>query len=100
MSICPECCGDGKETCNNPDHGFIGTLAFHDIGRIGCPCCGHDEFHKVKNGDSCYICSGTGIATDEQFSAYCKEYNLDEEEHRSDVESVNETMKKRGLIAK
>ncbi|MDX7992623.1 hypothetical protein [Xenorhabdus littoralis] len=98
MPICPECCGDGKETCNNPDHGFIGTFPFHDTGRIGCPCCGHDEFHKVKNGDNCYICSGTGKVTDAQFSDYCDEYSLDRKWHLLDVELVNNIMKKRELI--
>lgn len=24
--ICPDCGGDGKETCHNPDHGFIDSL--------------------------------------------------------------------------
>lgn len=22
-AVCPDCGGDGKETCHNPDHGFI-----------------------------------------------------------------------------
>lgn len=57
---CPDCGGDGKETCNNPDHGFISALGFHDIGRIGCPGCGHDPDHKVINGGKCETCKGTG----------------------------------------
>lgn len=28
------------DICNNPDHGFIDALSFHDIGRLGCPGCG------------------------------------------------------------
>ena len=52
-AVCPECGGDGKETCTNPDHGLISALSWHDIGRIGCPCCGHDPGHKVPNGGKC-----------------------------------------------
>ena len=59
-AVCPECGGDGKETCTNPDHGLISSLSFHDIGRIGCPCCGHDEDHKVANGGECEVCEGKG----------------------------------------
>ena len=56
---CLDCGGDGKETCDNPDHGFIGMMP-GDIGRIGCPCCGHDPNHKVPNGGKCESCNGTG----------------------------------------
>ena len=35
---CETCEGTGK--CTNPDHGFIEAVG-HDIGRIGCPSCGH-----------------------------------------------------------
>ena len=59
-TVCPECGGDGKETCTNPDHEFINAFSWHDIGRIGCPCCGHDENHKVINGGKCEMCNGTG----------------------------------------
>jgi hypothetical protein len=57
---CETCGGDGKETCNNPDHGLIGAMGFHDIGRIGCPVCGHDPNFKVKNGGACDQCDGKG----------------------------------------
>ena len=33
---------EGVEYCDNPDHGFIDALSFHDIGRLGCPVCGHN----------------------------------------------------------
>lgn len=52
--------GDGKETCHNPDHGFIYALTFTDIERLGCPVCGHDEDHKVINGGDCETCKGKG----------------------------------------
>ena len=60
MYVCPNCNGDGRETCHNPDHGFIGALSFTGIGRIGCPCCGHDAQHKVPKGGKCETCNGTG----------------------------------------
>lgn len=58
---CPDCGGDGKETCNNPDHGFISAMSWHDIGRLGCPVCGHAPDHKVINGGDCETCKGTGL---------------------------------------
>ena len=61
--ICPACGGDGKETCNNPDHGFIESMPGNrgwDLGRLGCPICGHDENHKVPHGGKCENCNGTG----------------------------------------
>jgi hypothetical protein len=56
---CETCGGDGKETCNNPDHGFIEAMP-GDVGRIGCPVCGHDPKYKVPNGGNCEDCNGTG----------------------------------------
>ena len=58
--VCPTCEGDGIERCTNPDHGFIQALSFTDIGRLGCPCCGHDEKHRIM-GCKCPDCNGTGI---------------------------------------
>jgi hypothetical protein len=59
--VCPDCGGDGKETCNNPDHGgYEAELFGPDNGRIGCPVCGHDPKHKVPNGGDCESCGGTG----------------------------------------
>lgn len=57
--VCELCGGDGKETCNNPDHAFIDSM-WGDTGRLGCPACGHDPKHKVKNGGPCFECNGTG----------------------------------------
>ena len=56
---CPECNGTGKEICDNPDHGFIDAMAGTDIQRLGCPCCGHDPEHIIKNS-ACDMCHGTG----------------------------------------
>lgn len=64
--ICETCGGDGKETCTNPDHSFIAMQSFNDIGRVGCPCCGHDPDHKVINGGICEDCNGTGFALTER----------------------------------
>ena len=55
---CPECNGTGQEICNNPDHRFINAVA-GELGRLGCPVCGHDEEHRVPN-TICERCSGTG----------------------------------------
>lgn len=84
--VCFVCNGDGKETCNNPDHGFITALSFHDIGRIGCPCCGHDENHKVVywkdgkyNQNDCDACSGTGELTLDEANKLADEYQYDNE---------------------
>ncbi len=60
--VCPECGGDGKETCTNPDHGIIFAIG-DETGRHGCPVCGHDEHHKVKNGGPCFQCDGKGAVT-------------------------------------
>ncbi len=78
--ICPDCRGDGKDTCHNPDHGLIGALSFHDIGRIGCPVCGHDEDHKVYNGGDCVTCNGTGKATEKVARQFClyMDYDYDD----------------------
>lgn len=77
--ICPCCNGDGKETCTNPDHGFISAMQWHEIGRLGCPVCGHDPNYKVKNGGSCDTCNGSGKVTIEQFDFFCKETGFDNE---------------------
>ena len=55
---CPVCEGHGKELCNNPDHGFIHSMP-GDIGRLGCPVCGHDEYFRTKY--DCNVCKGTGV---------------------------------------
>ena len=63
-NICEACGGDGIETCDNPDHGFIEAMP-GDVGRLGCPCCGHDEDHKIK-GSKCPECKGTGKIMENQ----------------------------------
>lgn len=79
LVMCCECLGDGKETCHNPDHGFLEAFSSHDIGRIGCPCCGHDEKHKVKNGGACGLCGGTGKTTENDGNKFCKDMDYDYE---------------------
>lgn len=78
MYKCPCCGGDGKETCNNPDHGFIANMP-GDIGRLGCPVCGHSPNHKVSNGGPCDICEGSGMVTAETFGVYALSYDYDDE---------------------
>ena len=58
--VCIDCGGDGMERCNNPDHGFIDAIG-GEIGRLGCPVCGHDPEHKT--GELCSTCNGTGYTT-------------------------------------
>lgn len=57
---CEICGGDGKETCDNPDHAFIDGIG-GEIGRLGCPWCGHDSKHKVVGGGKCENCKGSGF---------------------------------------
>jgi hypothetical protein len=83
---CPECGGDGKETCHNPDHGFINMLAFHDIGRLGCPVCGHDKAHKVKNGGDCETCEGSGQVSLEKAEQFCASSDYDFEHVMSSLD--------------
>lgn len=63
QDICAACNGTGAEICDNPDHNFIasplGSVYQGDIGRIGCPGCGHDEQHRIPNS-KCFDCKGSG----------------------------------------
>lgn len=43
-----DCESEGSEVCENPDHGFISALP-GDMGRIGCPICGHDSKNWAVN---------------------------------------------------
>lgn len=36
------------EVCSNSDHGFIDAVG-GEVGRLGCPCCGHDEDHIIAS---------------------------------------------------
>lgn len=78
MYQCPCCGGDGKETCNNPDHGFIVNMP-GEIGRLGCPGCGHSPNHKVKSGGPCITCGGAGVIVLEEFDKFCEETGFDDE---------------------
>lgn len=82
---CPCCMGDGKETCHNPDHGFIDVMGWNDIGRLGCPVCGHHPKHKVgshraNGGDPCEECDGKGEVSEEKARAFCNGMEYDYEE--------------------
>ena len=55
---CSKCHGTGNEICDNPDHGFIDAIG-GELGRLGCPACGHDELHRIPN-TVCDACNGTG----------------------------------------
>ena len=60
--ICEKCNGTGKKICDNPEHEFIASMPGNragDLGRLGCPCCGHDEDHAIPN-TICEDCNGTG----------------------------------------
>jgi len=70
---CPDCGGDGIETCTNPDHGLICALSSHDIGRIGCPLCGHRDDHKII-GSECPACNGSGKIKSQLKQGYPKEF--------------------------
>lgn len=61
LKPCEACGGDGIETCDNPDHGFINGIG-GEIGRLGCPGCGSDPDHKT--GQKCPECGGTGEMAD------------------------------------
>lgn len=69
--FCPLCGGDGRETCDNPDHGFISAMSFNDIGRLGCPGCGHDPKHKVPNGGNCHLCEGNRLVSKKTAIEWC-----------------------------
>lgn len=71
MEKCPVCGGDGRETCDNPDHAFIKAVG-GEIGRLGCPVCSNDPDHKVPGGGPCEICAGSGEVTD----AVCREWTF------------------------
>ena len=77
---CPCCNGDGKETCHNPDHGLIGALTWHDVGRLGCPVCGHHEHNKVRGGAPCEECNGSGQVEESAAREFCEsmEYDYDD----------------------
>ena len=84
-ALCPDCGGDGIETCHNPDHGFLsGVMSIMGANESACPCCGHDEDHKMRNG-KCETCNTKGRVTQKVYEAY-----LDENVPEEDIECVNE----------
>lgn len=77
--VCPACGGDGKETCNNPDHGFIEAMP-GETGRLGCPVCGHDPNHKVNRGrNTCLECGGHGHVSEEVAEEFARLTGYDDE---------------------
>lgn len=79
LFTCPDCFGDGKETCHNPDHGFIDAIG-GETGRLGCPVCGHDPKHKVRGGADCDTCSGSASVTFEAAECFCEGCDYDFED--------------------
>jgi hypothetical protein len=77
---CPDCGGDGKETCHNPDHGFLvgmGGAGLMGANESACPCCGHDPNFKVKGGRECETCGGKGDVSFALWIEYVEDNNLD-----------------------
>lgn len=72
--LCPDCFGDGVETCHNPDHGFLGLIGFikGNANEGACPCCGHSSNHKMKG--KCETCNGTGQVSKEEYDKYIYEF--------------------------
>ncbi len=86
MVVCPDCGGDGKETCNNPDHGFLSAVirTVKGVNESACPCCGHDEDHKIyfyKDGKrqqrKCETCKGFGNIKMSEFESFCDSTGYD-----------------------
>lgn len=72
MTKCPDCFGDGIETCHNPDHGFLSAfMSRYGGNESACPGCGHSYDHKM--GGVCYTCSGTGQVSKEEYELYLNE---------------------------
>ena len=78
--ICPDCFGDGVETCHNPDHGFLSGVvnATYGADESACPCCGHNIDHKMKG--KCYTCNATGKVSEEDYQDYVDEYVPEEDQ--------------------
>jgi len=75
--ICPDCLGDGKETCHNPDHMFIAAMTWNEIGRLGCQVCGSDPKHKVPRGGKCDTCAGLGRVHEDDARSFCADMGYD-----------------------
>lgn len=70
---CPDCFGDGIETCHNPDHGFLfGVMSIVGANESACPCCGHSEDRKMKG--KCETCKGIGVVSKIEYDAYVDEF--------------------------
>lgn len=79
IALCPDCFGDGVETCHNPDHGFLSGFlgAVYGANESACPCCGHSSDHKMKG--KCETCKGTGQVSKEEYDKYLDEF-VDEDD--------------------
>lgn len=80
---CPDCLGHGTEICSNPDHGFLRVMGSmgQSANESACPCCSHDEHHRIPN-TVCYNCNGSGKVTEAEFFSFFQEnhedYTVDE----------------------
>lgn len=84
---CPDCGGDGNETCHNPDHGFLeGVMSLKGANESACPCCGHNEDYKITKYNketekreycTCYTCNGSGSVTESIGNKYIDENGYD-----------------------
>lgn len=81
---CFVCAGDGKETCTNPDHGFLAAISFKGANESACPCCGHNENHKMfyweggqRKQRDCEACNGKGKLLESEAEVIAEEYGFD-----------------------
>jgi len=87
---CPDCFGTGRETCHNPDHGFLsGIISIVGANESACPCCGHDEDHqmskynketKKREYNTCYTCKGSKIVTEDDYQDFVDEFVYEDED--------------------
>ena len=93
---CPDCFGDGIETCHNPDHGFLSQCLGPVVGanESACPCCVHSQDYKMRNynmktgkyeNNICETCSGSGKISMGLYMDF-----LDENIPHDDQDEVNE----------
>ena len=74
---CPDCLGDGVETCHNPDHGFLSAVGgILGANESACPCCGHNPYHKMKG--KCDTCGGSGNVSKDEYDSYLEEFVQDD----------------------
>lgn len=99
---CKTCNGTGNEICDNPDHGLFLSPIFEGHAN-GCPCCGHDELHRIK-GTVCQDCNGTGKLHSQQPTVDVEEPKLLSKEfldgfERGKAEALRGTYTRADMIA-